>query len=103
MVQAEEFQRRTRSLERRESRLWIGILLFMLAVLMGLTTVTARAKSKQLPFILLGFVALAVPVSLMLRKSRQDLNDARQRLIRETLLDGGVNNLELLDPLTGLL
>ena len=65
-VQAEEFHRRTRSLERREWQIWLGALLFMLAVLIGLAAVTPRAKSSQLPFIFLGFIALAIGLPLAL-------------------------------------
>jgi diguanylate cyclase (GGDEF)-like protein len=102
-VQAEEFQRRNRSLQRQEWQIWFGALLFMLAVMIGLALVTPRANASRLPFILLGFIALAVPVSLTLRKSKQALNNARQRLIRETLLSDAATSLDLVDPLTGLL
>ena len=102
-VQAEEFQRRTRSLERREARIWLSAVLFIVVVLIGLGAVTARASSNELPFILLGFIALAVLVSHALQKRQQAVIHARQQLVHEIVDRNGVDDLGLLDPLRGLL
>ena len=96
-VQAEEFQRRTRSLERREARIWLSAVLFIVVVLIGLGAVTARASSNELPFILLGFIALAVLVSHALQKSQQAVIHARQQLVHEMVGRKGVDDLGLLN------
>lgn len=90
-------------MERREWQIWLGALLFMLAVLIGLAVVTPGAKNSQLPFILLGFIVAAFPVSRVLRKSRQALKNARQELLRAMVGFEGAEGFSLVDPVTGLL
>jgi GGDEF domain-containing protein len=102
-LQAKEFQKRTRNLQRREAQVWLGALFFMVAVLIGLAAVTARAKSDQLPYILLGFIVLSIPVSIGLRNSRQAVKTARQQLLRQIAPHSGSDDLGLVDESTGLL
>jgi diguanylate cyclase (GGDEF)-like protein len=102
-VQAEEFQRRARTLERQESQVWLTALLFMLAMMVALAAVTPRVRGNQLPFISLGLIAFTLPVAIGLRKKRQALAAARQELIRAAVSTDGVQDFGLLDSSTGLL
>ncbi len=112
-MRPEELQRNIASLDWREYLLLISSVLFVLllgvglfaAVSSGIFPERAMARTAEAPlyFICAFALGLGLMAARFFYKRRMALLNARQELVRTALGVEGVENLGLIDPLTGLL
>lgn len=105
-LRPEELRRSIVSLDWQEHLLVISSVLFVLFVGVGLSAlVLSRAwtADPRLYLILASSIGLGLIVARFARRGRMALHNAREKLVHTALGVEGVENLRLLDPLTGLL
>jgi diguanylate cyclase (GGDEF)-like protein len=105
-LRPEELRRNIASLDWREYLLLISSVLFVLLLGVGLLAVVlsgAWTADPRLYFIYASSIGLGLIVARFVRRGRMALHNAREKLVRTALGVEGVENLRLLDPLTGLL
>jgi diguanylate cyclase (GGDEF)-like protein len=111
-LRPEELRRNIASLDFREYLLLISSMLFVFLLGVGLFTAIslgnfaeqARARNADPRVYLIcgSSIGLGLMVARFVRKGRMALHNAREKLVRTALGVDGVENLRLLDPLTGL-
>ena len=105
-LRPEELRRSIASLDWLGYLLLISSMLFLLLVGVGLFSLVlsgARTADRRLYFICASSIGLGLIAARLFRKGRMALHNAREKLVRTALGVEGVENLRLLDPLTGLL
>ncbi len=105
-LRPEELRRSIVSLDWQEYLLQISSMLFVLFVGVGLFAVVlsgAWTADPRLYFVYASSIGLGLIVARFVRRGRMAVHDAREKLVRTALGVDGVENLRLLDPLTGLL
>jgi diguanylate cyclase (GGDEF)-like protein len=111
-LRPEELQRNIASLDWREHLLLISSVLFVFLLGVGLFAAVsvgnfaeqamAGNADPRLYFICGSSIGLGLMAARFVRKGRRYLHNAREKLVRTALGVDGVENLRLLDPLTGL-
>jgi hypothetical protein len=112
-LRPEELQRNIARLDWREYLLLISSVLFVFLLGAGLFAAIsldnfaeqamARTADPRLYFICAFALGLGLMAARLFHKGRMALLNARQKLVRTALGVEGVENLRLIDPLTGLL
>jgi|GEM_PF-3230146 len=106
-LRPEELRRSIVSLDSQEYLLLIGSVLFVLLVGVGLSALVLSrewiADPRLYLILLVSSIGLGLIVARFARRGRMALHNAREKLVRTALGVEGVENLRLLDPLTGLL
>ncbi len=106
-LRPEELRRTIVSLDWQEYLLLIGSMLFVLLVGVGLSALVLSREWTADPRLYLILLASSIGLGLIVaryaRRGRMALHNAREKLVRTALGVEGVENLRLLDPVTGLL
>jgi len=105
-LRPEELRKSIASLDWQEYLLVVGSVLFVLLVGVGLFSLVlsgAWTADRRLYFVCAFAVGLGLIAARLVRKGRTALHNAREKLVRTALGVEGVENLRMLDPLTGLL
>jgi diguanylate cyclase (GGDEF)-like protein len=110
---ADELQREIQALSGRDLQLWSIGLLVIVVLTSGMLALLApnvffhsrllRVEENYLPQLLFGLTALILLFNIYVLSQKRALNMTRRALIRELVLNERLENLSLIDPLTGLL